>query len=181
MKIKHWIALTGFTAVLCLCVGRVQSQPAPSFAGGFDPSKMQQMMMDGYREQLEITNADEWQAIQPRIQKVLDCRREMGAGGMGMMARMFRRAAGGNGPPEGAPAGGGAPGFGAFGPKPGPEEEALQTAIDSKASKEVVKAALAKFLDARKAKQAKLEAAQADLRNVLTPRQEAIAALSGLL
>ena len=43
------------------------------------------------------------------------------------------------------------------------------------------KAALAKFVEARKAKQAALDKAQADLRKVLTPRQEAIATVNGLL
>ncbi len=67
-----------------------------------------------------------------------------------------------------------------FGP-PNPEADALQKAIDSKAPSADMKVALAKYFDARKVKQANLEKAQADLRKVLTPRQEAIAALSGLL
>ena len=64
---------------------------------------------------------------------------------------------------------------------PSPETDALQKAIDSKASKAEMKAALEKYLASRKAKQAALEQAQADLRKVLTTRQEAIATLNGLL
>jgi hypothetical protein len=43
-----------------------------------------------------------------------------------------------------------------------------------------MKAALAKYSDYRKAKQADLEKARNALRAVLTPRQEAIATLLGL-
>ena len=68
-----------------------------------------------------------------------------------------------------------------FGGTPSPEADALQKAIDSKASKAEMKAALDKYVASRKAKQAALEQAQADLRKVLTSRQEAIATLNGLL
>jgi hypothetical protein len=57
----------------------------------------------------------------------------------------------------------------------------LQKAIDAKAPKAEVKAALEKYVAARKAKQAELEKAQEELRKVLTSRQEAIATLNGLL
>ncbi len=62
-----------------------------------------------------------------------------------------------------------------------PEADALQKAIDAKAPKAEVKAALEKFIASRKAKQAELEKAQDELRKVLTSRQEAIATLNGLL
>ena len=64
---------------------------------------------------------------------------------------------------------------------PSPEAEALQKAIDNKAPNSEIKAALAKYIESRKAKQADLEKAQAELRKVLTARQEAIASLNGLL
>jgi len=44
-----------------------------------------------------------------------------------------------------------------------------------------MKAALEKYQASRKTSQAALEQAQADLRKVLTTRQEAIATLNGLL
>jgi hypothetical protein len=62
-----------------------------------------------------------------------------------------------------------------------PEADALQRAIDSKASKAEVKAALEKYVAARQAKQDELHQAQENLRQVLTSRQEAIATLNGLL
>jgi hypothetical protein len=59
--------------------------------------------------------------------------------------------------------------------------DALDKAIEAKASKAELTAAIAKVQEARKAKQAELEKAQSDLRKVLTTRQEAIATASGLL
>jgi hypothetical protein len=70
---------------------------------------------------------------------------------------------------------------GGFGGTPSPEAEALQKAIDGKAPNAEIKAALAKYEQSRKTKLAALEKAQAALRKVLTPRQEAIASMSGLL
>jgi len=71
-------------------------------------------------------------------------------------------------------------GRGGFG-TPSAESEALRKAIDSKASNSELKAAVAKYVEARKTKQAELEKAQADLRKVLSVRQEAIATEAGLL
>ena len=68
-----------------------------------------------------------------------------------------------------------------FGGQPGPELEALEKAIDDKAPADEVKAKLAKFRAARKAKEAALEKAQDELRQALSPRQEAGAVLAGLL
>ncbi len=98
----------------------------------------------------------------------------IGFGGRGMMGRGPR--GGGNNPPGDQP-----PQRPRFGPPPSAEEEALQKAIDAKATNGEIKAALAKYIESRKTKQAELEQAQADLRKLLTPRQEAIATLRGML
>lgn len=135
--------------------------------GNFDPAEFQKRMMDRLKEQLEITDDKEWQAIEPLIQKVTDARIAIGFGGRGFGGR--------GGGPGGQ--GGGRGGFG----QPNPDAEALQKAIDAKASNAELKAALDKYTAARKAKQAELEKAQASLRKVLTPRQEAVATLNGLL
>ena len=39
-------------------------------------------MMERYKEQVEVNNDDEWNAMQPLIQKVMEARRETFAGGM---------------------------------------------------------------------------------------------------
>lgn len=149
-----------------------QGGPGGPGGGNFDPAAMQQRMMERTKEQLEITDDNEWKAIEPLVQKVMDARRDTLAG----LGRGFGR--GGRG--GGGDNGGGQRGGGMFG-TPSPEAEALQKAIDAKASNAEIKAALTKYEQARKAKQAALDKAQADLRKVLTPRQEAIAAMNGLL
>jgi len=68
-----------------------------------------------------------------------------------------------------------------FGGPPSAEADALQKAIEAKAPKAEIKAAMEKFVAYRKAKQAELEKAEENLRKVLTSRQEAIATLNGLL
>jgi hypothetical protein len=92
----------------------------------------------------------------------------MGMPGMGMGGR----GGGGQGPRAGLLA--------MFG-KPSPELQALQQAIDAKASSAELKAALARVADSRKRKLAELRQAQSDLREVLTLRQESTLALAGLL
>jgi hypothetical protein len=131
----------------------------------FDPAEMQRQMMERTKERLEITDETEWKAIEPMIQKVNEARMQAFSG----MGRGMFGGRGGRGGPGGP------------GGQANPEADALQKAIDAKASNAEMKAALAKYVESRKAKQAALEKAQADLRKVLTPRQEAIAALSGLL
>lgn len=144
--------------------------------GNFDPAEFQQRMMERTKENLEVKDDAEWKAMEPLVQKVMDARREQmtfGAGGM-MRGMGFGRGGGGGG--QGA--GGGRGGF--FG-EPAPETEALQKAIDTKASNADIKAALAKYRDAKKAKEEALKKAQDELRKVLSVRQEAIAVNSGLL
>ena len=138
--------------------------------GGFDPAQFQQRMMDQIRQSLNLTNDDEWAAIQPLVQKVMDARREIGGGGMGMPGP------GGPGGPPGGPGGRGGPGAQASS-----EQQALQKAIDDAAPVPQIKDALAKCRAARKDKQAKLAAAQTDLKNVFSVKQEAQAVLLGLL
>ena len=185
MRINQWIVMSGMAAMMCLGASQIMAQPSdgdrkgpsgPRDGGrGYDPARMQQFMMDRYKEMLEVTNDDEWKAIQPRVQKVVELRRESFSGmGRGMFGRGPR---GGDNPPGGDRGDRGRSMFGT----PSPEADALQKAIDSKASKAEMKAALEKYVASRKAKQAEMEKAQATLRELLTPRQEAIATLNGLL
>ena len=137
------------------------------FGGGgrfrIDP----QQVMDSIKDRLGFTNDTEWSAVEPLVQKVMDSRRET----MRSMFGAFRRRNGGdNGP------GGGNPN------RPSnPEADALQQALDANAPTAQVKALLDKYRASQKAKQDKLEQAQADLQKVLTPKQEAQAVLLGLL
>jgi hypothetical protein len=65
--------------------------------------------------------------------------------------------------------------------QPDPSADSLRNAIDNNAPNAQVKAALDKFRDSRKQKQAELSKAQEDLRSVLTVRQEAALVLGGML
>jgi hypothetical protein len=186
---QNWFVMAGVAGALCLGAnnGLAQANGGAGQGGGrgnrgnIDPAQRQQFMMDRYKEILEVTDDAEWKALQPLVLKVSEARFQGMAGmGRGMFGR---NRGGGNG---GDPGGGGGQGGqgggrgGMFG-APSPEAEALQKAIDAKAPKAELKAALEKYVVSRKAKQAELESAQAELRKVLTARQEAIATLNGLL
>jgi hypothetical protein len=128
-------------------------------------------MLDRVKTEMGFTNDTEWSAVEPLVTKVMDARRESMAGMFGG----FRRGGGGGG-------GGGGQGGGGFGGgQTDPDREALQQAIDSNAPAAQIKTLLDKYRAAQKAKQAKLEAAQGDLRKVLSQKQEAAAVLAGLL
>ncbi len=143
--------------------------------GNFDPAQMRQRMMERYRETLDIKDDGEWKLIEDRVGKVMEAQRDA-RGGMGMM---FGRGPGGGQGGGGGQAGGRRGGM--FGGEPMPEAEALQKAIEAKASSDEIKTKLAAYRAARKDKEAALEKAQDDLRKLLTVRQEAAAILAGLL
>jgi hypothetical protein len=185
MKATNLLTVCGVAAALMLSAGSIYAQPAGGGGGGFggggggfrggfrrmDPAQMQQMIMDGYRQALNFTNDTDWNAVQPLVQKVVDARRNVGFGGMGMM---FGRRGGRGG---GGPGGPGGP----FGAPADPARDALQQAVDDNAPAAQVKDLLAKYETSQKTKRAALAAAQGDLRKVLTVPQEAQATLMGLL
>jgi hypothetical protein len=146
--------------------------------GNFDPAQFQQQMMDRFKERLEMTNDDEWAAVQGLIQKVMDTRRAA-MSGMGFGGR--RNGGGGGGGAAAGDNAGRTGGRGGFNAPPSPEAEDLQKALDAKASPDELKSKMAKLRDSRKAKEADLAKAQEALRKVLTVRQEATALSMGLL
>jgi len=146
--------------------------------GNFDPEQMRQRAEERMRESFGVTDDAEWKILYARIQAVNEARRDAvgGMGGMGGMRGMMR------------PPGGGAAGdnqqanrarFG--GGEPNPAEEALASAIERKATKEELKAAMGKYRDARKASEDKLAKAQEELKAVLNVQQEATALRMGLV
>lgn len=147
------------------------------------PEERQQERMNQVKEELEVKDDAEWKIIQPLVQKVEDARRQVMADRMSGMMRRFNRGGdnnggGDNGGDRRRNRGGGGGGF--FG-DPSPESETLKKAVDGKASNSEMKAAIAKFIESRKANEAALLKAQDDLRKVLSVRQEGIATLNGLL
>jgi hypothetical protein len=192
MKLNQLSVICGVAAALCLGAGNLSAQDtnsSPNTAtpnnnnnnggqdrrgrGNFDPAQFQQRMMDNVRERLAFTNDTDWAAVQPLVQKVFDTRRDVGFPGAGMLRAGRGNGGGGNGGDNGGRRN-------AFN-QPSPEAEALQKAIDDNAPAAQIKTMLEKYRETRKDKQAKLEEAQENLRKVLTVRQEAQAALLGLL
>jgi hypothetical protein len=194
MKMNRWILAAGMALLVGVSAGNLQAQDNGGNGGGqgrrgpggmrFDPTQMRQMLLDGVRQEMNVTNDTEWNVIKVRLEKVVDARQaNMGdmAGGMGRIMRRMRPE-GGNGADRPQRQGGGQGGQGGRFGQSSPETQALEKVVDNtNASSAEVKAALAKFQEARKAKQAALEKAQTDLRQILTPRQEAVATVFGLL
>jgi len=179
----QWLAMTSVATMALLAASNLlaQNNPPPGGGpedrrrhgrGGFgDPTEMRQRMMDNIREQFSVKDDAEWKLIEERVQKVMDARRDIGFGGSGM-SRMFRRPGGDNNDRGDRRR---------FGPEPSAEEQALEKAIDSKASKEELKSAMAKYRAAKKEKESKLSAAQDELKKVLSVQQEAVALSMGLV
>lgn len=183
MKLNKTLVMAGIALAMTLGAGNLAAQNDPPAEGrgrggggrgGFDPAQMQQRMMEGIRDQFAIKDDTEWKVVEPLVQKVMDARRDIGFGGAGM-GRMFRRPGGDNNSGDQGNRRRG------FGPEPGPEDQALEKAIDSKAPKDELKAAMAKVRAAKKTKEAKLIAAQEELKKVLTTHQEAVALSIGLV
>src|ERR1017187_9516422 len=165
--LRPLLLTVGLTALLT-GAGNVMAQNDGGGRGGnFDPAQFQQQMMDRFKERLEMTNDNEWVAVQGLIQKVMDTRRATFSG-MGFGGRRNNNNGGG----DNAGRNGGRGGFNA---PPSPEADDLQKALDAKASPDELKAKLGKLRDARKVKEAALTKAQEALRKVLTVRQEATA------
>ena len=180
MRPYRVLVICGIGAGLCLGAGTVMAQgdngggQARRGRGNFDPAQFQQRMLDNVKERLAFTNDAEWTAVQPLVQKVMDLRRDT-------VVNMFsfgRRAP--RGGDNAAQNNDQSTRRSAFG-QPSPEAEALQKALDSNAPTDQIKAAAEKCRAAQKDKQAKLTEAQENLRKVLTVRQEAQAALMGLV
>jgi hypothetical protein len=155
--------------------GQQGGQQGGPGGGAFDPAQFQQRQVDNARDRLGFTNDTEWSAVEPLVAKVVAARTEAMSGmGRGMFGGRNRGGQqGGQGGQQG--------GRGGFGGQPNPEADALQKAIDDNAPSSQIKDLLAKYKTSQKAKQAKLEAAQANLKAVLTTKQEAQATLLGLV
>jgi hypothetical protein len=184
MKLNRIITLCAMASALGLSGNALAQDNGNDNGGGggqqrarqggrnFDPQQMIQRRLDDTRDTLGFTNDTEWDAVKPLVQKVLEAQRDVMISRMGGM--MGRNRGGDRGP-------GGPGGPGGFGQQASPEQTALQKAVDDNAPSAQIKDLMAKYSAAQKAKQAKLEAAQGDLRKVLNTKQEAQATLARLL
>jgi len=179
MKKTQLLIAIGAAALTLMLGGTALAQPQDGGGGGFGgfqnmdpqqiPGAIQERVNGSLREQMGVTNDDEWSLIQERINAVSKARAAVMADGGGMMGMGGMRGGFGGG------RGGG------MSSRLSPEAQALQQAIDDGAPAAQIKDLLAKLQAVRRAKQAALVQAQDDLRAVLTIRQEAVAQLIGLL
>ena len=178
MKLNRIITMCALAAMVATCATSLLAQDNGGGGrqrGNWDPAQMQQRIMERYQDELGFTNDTDWDAVKPLVQKVMDAQM---AERSGQMRGMFgRRSRGGN---NGDQANNRPPRGGMFG-QPSPEAEALQPALAAHAPSAQIKDLLAKYPAAQTAKQANLEAAQTNLRAVLSTKQEAQATLMGLL
>ena len=147
------------------------------FGGGnFDPAQMRQRQMEQLKEQLGVKDDAEWKVMEPRLQKVRELNMQARFGGMmrGMMGGMRgQRGPGGDqGGPQADRRGRGPQG------EPTAVDKAmtqLNTVLQKEsASPEEIKTALTAVRAAREKAKADLAVAQADLKKILSVRQEAV-------
>ncbi len=186
---KLVVALAASVALIGVSIGGAlaqeatpspQPQPQPGFRGGprgmqRDPDEMRQRLLESVKEALGVKD-DEWQVIQPRIEKVQTLSRQVRTGGMMGMVGMFGRQGGRRRerPEEARPRGEQSEVQKAF--------EALRTVLENKDAKpEDIKSKLTALREAQEKAKQQLAKAQQELRELLTVRQEAQLVLMGLL
>lgn len=173
MKIKtiHSLILASVTVMILFFAHGASAQ------GNFDPAQFRERQLERHRERIQVKSDEDWKKLEPLVGKVMDAQRDvrmgMGFGGFGG----GRGGRGGNSGDNANQGGNRNRGQG----QASPEVADLEKALEDKAPTEEVTAKLAKFREARKAKEADLEKAQDELRKALSPRQEAGAVLAGLL
>ncbi len=192
-------------STLALVIGGLcLAQPGPGGdRGNFDPAQMRQRMMERWKQQLGADD-EAWKVIEPRLTKVMELNRDTMSMGRGMFGGPGMRGGmmggpGGPGGPDG-PQGdqqrgqrgqqnrqqGDRPRFpGMENREPSAVEKATDTLSttleDQSASPETIKTQLNALRQAREKAKQDLAAAQQDLRQILTLRQEALLVVNGML
>ena len=140
----------------------------------FDPAEARQRMAGWVKEQLGASD-EEWQVLQPKVEKIMNAQRDarggFGFGGMG------RRGGGGFG-------GGGGGDRSADQPQSNVEKARndLRNTLQNKdAAANEIADKLKALREAREKAQQDLQSAQKELKDVLTPRQEAVLVSMGIL
>lgn len=126
-------------------------------------------MVERLKEDLQVTD-EEWTVLEPRVRKVVDLQRQGSPLGGG-----FR---GGRGGGQGGPGGPGGAGF----VQPLPQQGELRDALSKQdTSSDEIKAKVEALRKARAKNDEELKAARTELRELLTPRQEAELIVRGIL
>ena len=137
--------------------------------GNFDPAAMRQRRLDQMKEQMGVTNEEEWKVIQAKLEPVMTKQREL----MGGMFGGFGGFGGGRGRD------------GDSNRQRGAVEQASrdlrQLLEDKAASEDQIKQKLTAYREARDKARTELASAQKELKEILMPRQEAVLVSSGML
>lgn len=135
-------------------------RPGRNRRGNFSPADLQARLLQNLREQMAVKDDAEWTLISERITAIVELRRSAA-------------------PNLGFAFGGGRGGGNAI--TANPELDALRAALTDNLPDSEITARLAKLRESRKQIEARLDQARESLRAVLTPRQEAVAVMTGLL
>jgi hypothetical protein len=148
----------------------------------FDPARMRQMMEQRLREQLGATE-QEWKVLGPRVIKVAELGRQTSGFGRGGMMFGMRGQRGGPGGPGGNRFGSGRPGTPDREPTAVEKaQEQLRTVLENtSATPDQIKTQLTALRKARETAKQQLAAAQQQLREIITIRQEATLVMMGML
>jgi Spy/CpxP family protein refolding chaperone len=163
--------------------GGQQGQGGRGNRGNWNPEEFRKRMLERMKEELKSPD-EEWQVLQPKLEKVMTAMAEARFGGMGMGGR------GGFGGPGGPGGGrGGRGGDANNGGQPAENESEFQVAsrelrtvlANDNASADEIMTRLKAFREAREKSEAKLHEAQKELQAVVTERQEAWLVMRGML
>jgi hypothetical protein len=148
--------------VAMLAPSFVQAQDQGGRRGNFDPAQFREQRLNRVKEQLGA-NDDEWKVLQPKISKVMEVQMQsFGGGGFGRGGR-----GGGDNQPTTPVARASAE---------------LRTTLENKdAPADEIAKKLTALREAREKARAELQAAQKELKEVLTQRQEAVLVTNGML
>jgi len=133
----------------------------------FDPEQMRARFLERIQSELEV-EGDEWTAMEPLVEDVLQRQRDARTGFFGFMGRRPGGFRGEDRRPEADAA--------------DPEADALRAALENKETPAAeISAKLKAFRKVRQGREADLAKAREKLREVLTVRQEATLVLMGIL
>ena len=156
-----WIVLAAVLLIPALALTQ-DAQPGqePGRRRGGDPAQMRERMLNNIKEQMGV-NEDQWKALAPKIETVMTLQREQRGGGLG--GRGGEAAI----PPES---------------KAAQAQRDLRTALENKDTPATeIAQKLAAYREARDKTRTELQAAQKDLKAGVSPRQEAVLVVNGLL
>ncbi|MFA7236141.1 MAG: hypothetical protein WC058_04680 [Phycisphaeraceae bacterium] len=173
------LAMTLLIPMIAMAQDTPQNNDGQGRGWRFDPAQMRQRMMERIKTELKATD-EEWTVLQPKVEKVMTLQRDLMMSMFG--GRMGRRA-----PGTGAPGG---PGGDNAQPSAGEASQSeivkattdLRTALaDDNTPAATLNEKLLAFRTARAKVRTELDVARKDLRELLTPRQEAVLVVDGML